>query len=123
MEVDKVDNMVANEVDDMVAKIRNKDFTDVTLIKVVILMEMMLEVVMGAVYMEVDKVTDKVADMVVDMEVDREAEEEVADMVMDNCPLDMDRDRSRHVPFGPPEDRAVSQLCDVFTKSLFWPDV
>ena len=79
-----MDNMVANEVDDMVAKIRNKDFTDVTLIKVVILMEMMLEVVMGAVYMEVDKVTDNVADMVVDMEVDREAEEEVADMVMDN---------------------------------------
>ena len=31
--------MVANEVDDMVAKIRNKDFTDVTLVIVVILME------------------------------------------------------------------------------------
>ena len=60
MEVDKVDNMVANEVDDMVAKIRNKDFTDVTLIKVVILMEMMLEVVMD---MEGDKVADEVANL------------------------------------------------------------
>ena len=67
MEVDKVDNMVANEVDDMVAKIRNKDFTDVTLIKVVILMEMMLEVVMGAVYMEVDKVADMVVDFTLDI--------------------------------------------------------